>query len=84
MQVDGSDFEVAMTEQYLYSAQVSAGLKQVRGEAMAQSVGMNAPVVEPSAFSRDLAGTPKDLGGDGVTSSVPAVAWKEPLLRLAP
>jgi hypothetical protein len=58
MQVDGRYFEVAMTEQYLDSAQVGAGLKQVRGEAVSQSVGMNAPVVEAGALGGDLAGTP--------------------------
>ena len=58
MQVNGSDFKVAMTEQYLDSAQVGACFEQVRGEAMSQSVGMNAPVVEAGAFGSDLAGRP--------------------------
>ena len=58
MQVDGSDLEVLMTEQYLDSAQVGAGFEQVRGEAMSQSVGMNTLVVEASALSSDLAGAP--------------------------
>jgi hypothetical protein len=58
MQVDGRYFEVAMTEQYLDGAQVGAGFEKVCGEAMSQSVGMNAPVVEAGAFSSDLAGTP--------------------------
>src|ERR1700736_4962693 len=58
MQVDGRYFEIAMTHQYLDRAQVSAGFKQVRGEAMSQSVRMNAPVVEAGAFGGDLAGTP--------------------------
>ena len=60
-----------MAEQDLNGAQVGAGFKKMCGEAMTQSVGMNAPVVEPGAFSRDLAGTPKDLGGNGITSGVP-------------
>ena len=35
MQIDGSYFEVAMTEQYLDGAQVGSGFKQVCGEAVA-------------------------------------------------
>lgn len=82
MQVDGSDLEVSVSEQYLDGAQVRAGFKKVRRETMAQSVGMNAPVVEAGAFSSDLAGSPEDLGGDRVTCRVPAVAREEPLLGL--
>ena len=58
MQIDSSYFEVAMTEQYLDRAQVSAGFEKVGGEAMSQSVGMNAPVVESGALGGDLAVTP--------------------------
>ena len=58
MQVDRSDFEVTMSEQDLYSAQIGAGFKKVGREAMPQGVGMNAPVVEASAFGSNLAGTP--------------------------
>ena len=84
MQVDGSDLEVAMAEQYLDGAQVGAGFKKVGRETMAQSVGVNAPVVEASAFSSDLAGSPEDLGSHRLTGGMPAVAGKQPLLRLAP
>jgi len=34
MQIDGCNFEVSMTEQYLDGAQVGAGLKKVCGKAM--------------------------------------------------
>ena len=34
MQVDGSDLEVSMTEQYLDGAQVGAGFKKMCGEAV--------------------------------------------------
>ena len=34
MQIDGCYFEIAVTEQYLNSAQVSTSFKKVRGEAM--------------------------------------------------
>jgi hypothetical protein len=84
MQVDGSDLQVPVSEQYLNGAQISAGFKKVSRETMAQSVGVNAPVVESCALSRDLTGTPENLGSHRLTGSVPAVAGKEPLLRLAP
>ncbi len=58
MQVDCRYFEIAMAEQDLNRAQVGAGFKKVGRETVAQSVGMNAPVVETSAFSSDLAGRP--------------------------
>jgi hypothetical protein len=35
MQIDGSYFEVAMTEKYLDGAQVGSGFQQVGGEAVA-------------------------------------------------
>jgi hypothetical protein len=56
MQVNGRYFKIAMAEQYLDGAQVGASFKKVGRETVAQSVGMNAPVVEASAFSSDLAG----------------------------
>ena len=84
MQVDGSDFEVSMAEQYLDGAQVGAGFEKMCGEAMSQGVRMDVPVLEAGAFSGDLAGSPEDLGGDRITCRVPAVAGKEPLLGLAP
>src|SRR5450631_1942979 len=82
MQVDGSDFEIAMTEQYLNSAQVGTGFEKMCGEAMSQSVRMDVPFLEPGALSGDLAGGPQDLGSDRVSCRVPAVAWEEPLLGL--
>jgi hypothetical protein len=39
MQVNGSDFEIAMSEQDLDGAQIGAGFKKVGREAMAQGVG---------------------------------------------
>src|ERR1700684_31153 len=84
MQVDRSYFEVSMAEQDLNGAQVGAGFKKMCGEAMTQSVRVDAPILKARTFSSDLAGSPEDLGGDGITCRVPAVAGKEPLLRLAP
>src|SRR6202167_2143921 len=84
MQVDRSYFEVSMAEQDLNGAQVGAGFKKMCGEAMTQSVRVDAPILKARTFSSDLAGSPEDLGGDGITCRVPAVAGKQPLLRLAP
>jgi hypothetical protein len=58
MQVDGSDFEVPMAEQYLDGAQVSTGFEKVCGETMPQGVRMDVPVIEAGTFGGDLAGTP--------------------------
>jgi len=84
MQVDGSDLEVSMAKQNLDGAQVSAGFEKVCGEAVSKRVRMDMPVLKAGAFGGQLAGRPEDLGGHGMTRCVPAVAWKEPLLRLAP
>src|ERR1700678_3157924 len=84
MQVDRSYLQDSMAEQHLDGAQVGAGFKKMRGEAMTQSVRMDAPMLKTRTFSSDLAGSPEDLGGDGITCRVPAVAGEQPLLRLAP
>jgi len=51
MQVEGSDLEVSMTEQYLNGAQVGSGFEQVCGETMSQGVRMDMPVIEAGPFS---------------------------------
>src|ERR1700722_9615874 len=51
---------------------------------MSLSVWVNVPVLKPGALGGDLTVAPENLGGDRVTCRVPAVAWKQPLLRLAP
>ena len=84
MQVNRRYFEVSMAEQDLNGAQVGASFEKVCGEAMSQGVGMNAPVVEASAFGSDLAGRPEDLSGHRLAGCVPAVAGEELLHRLAP
>src|SRR5208337_717307 len=83
MQIDGSHFEVAMTEQYLYGAQVSSSFEQMGGKAVTQGVGMDVLVFKPSALCGALAGCPKNLGRDRITGRVPSVAGKQPLCRLA-
>ena len=73
-----------MAEQDLNGAQVGACFKKMCGEAMTQSVRVDAPMLKARTFSSYLAGSPEDLGGDGITCRVPAVAGEQPLLRLAP
>ncbi len=58
MQVDGSDLEVAMAEQYLNGAQVGTGFEKVRGKTMSQGVRMDPPAVEAGPFRSNLTGTP--------------------------
>jgi hypothetical protein len=58
MQIDGSDFEVAVAEQDLDGAQVGAGFEKMCGEAMPQGMRMDVPVIKASAFGSNLAGTP--------------------------
>ena len=58
MQVNRRYFKISMAEQDLDSAQVGAGFKKVGRKTVAQGMGMNAPVVESSALSSDLAGRP--------------------------
>ena len=53
MQVNGSDLEIAMAEQDLNGAQVGAGFKKVCGEAMTQSVRMDAPILKARTFSSE-------------------------------
>src|ERR1019366_5603275 len=84
MQVDGRYFEIAMAEQDLNRAQVGAGLKKMCGEAVPQSVRMDVPVIEAGSFSSNLAAPPWNLGCYRMAGCVPAVAGKQPLLRLAP
>jgi hypothetical protein len=76
MQVDGSDCEVAMAEQYLDGARVGAGFEKVCGEAMPQGVRMDVPVLKTGALSSHLTGSPEHLGGDGITRCMPAVTGK--------
>ena len=76
MQIDGSDFEVAVAKQYLDGAQVSAGFEKVCGEAMPQGVRMDVPMLKAGALGSHLTGSPKDLGGDGITCGVPTLPGK--------
>src|ERR1035441_483563 len=84
MQIDRRLFKVSMSEQHLDGAQVGAGLEQVCGKAVAQSVRVDMLVRKAGSFGGVLTGRPEDLGGDGITCRVPAVAGKQPVGGLAP
>jgi len=72
-----------VAQQYQDSARVGFRFEKAWGEAVPHGVRMDLPVLKACAFSGGLACGPEGLGGDGVTCRVPAVAGKEPLLRLA-
>ena len=50
MQIDRRLLQVAMPEQHLNGAQVSTGFEQMRGKAVAQSMGMDVLAFKPSAL----------------------------------
>ena len=84
MQIDRGLFQIAMPQQHLDGAQVSTGFEQMRGKAVAQSMGMDVLVLKAGAFGGLLTGVPENLGGDGMTRRMPSVAGKQPLGGLAP
>ena len=74
VQVDRRLFQIAMAQQHLDGAQVGTGFEQMRGKAVAQSVGMDVLMFKAGAFGGLLTGTPQDLGGDRITCGMPSVA----------
>src|SRR5215472_7266552 len=84
MQIDRRFLKVAMAEQHLDCSQVGSGFEQMRGKAVTQSMRVNLFVLKPGTFGSTLAGSPKNLGGDGRTAGMPAIARKEPFRRFAP
>ena len=83
MQVDRRLLEVTMTEQHLDGAQVGTGFEQMRGKAVAQSMGMDVLVLKPGVFGSLLTGVPENLGGDRMTRRMPSVAGEQPIGGLA-
>ena len=83
MQIDRRFLQVAMPQQHLDGAQVGAGFEQMRGKAVAQSVGMDVLVFKAGAFGGLLTGVPENLGGDRMTRRMPSVAGKQPVGGLA-
>jgi hypothetical protein len=74
MQIDRSFFQVAMPQQHLNGAQVSTSFEQMRGKAVAQSMGMDVLGLKAGAFGGLLTGVPENLGGDRMTRRMPSVA----------
>jgi len=69
MQVDGGLFQVAMSEEDLNGAQVSALFEQVGSKTVAQGVGMN-PILEAGMLRSAMAGMPHGPGADGAMGGV--------------
>src|ERR1700730_5256970 len=84
MQIDRRFFQVAMPQQHLNGAQVGAGFEQMRGKAVAQSMGMDVLVLKTGAFGGLLTGVPENLGGDRMTRRMPSAAGEQPIGGLAP
>ena len=76
MQIDRRLFKVSMSEQHLDGAQVGAGLQQVCGKAVAQSVRVDMLVRKAGSFGGVLTGRPEYLGCDRMTPRMPSVARK--------
>jgi hypothetical protein len=84
MQVGRRFLKVAMTQQHLDGAQVGASFEQMTGKAVSKGMGMDVLVCETGAFGGRLTRRPEDLGGDRIACSVPSIAGKQPVSRLAP
>ncbi len=82
MQIDSRLLQVAMTEQDLDRAQVRAGFKQMRSEAVAQQVGMNS-FVDAGPLGCDAASLIGDIEADRRSAGVPRPSRKQPLFGFA-
>src|ERR1700675_2746962 len=82
MEVDGGLFEIAMAEQDLNGAQIRARLEKMRGEAVAQRVGMDL-FLDARSLGSFLTGVPRCFRIDGLIIVVPTVAWKQPCAGLS-
>jgi hypothetical protein len=83
VQIDRGFLQVAMSQQHLNGSQVGTGFEQMRGKAVAQSVGMNVLVFEAGALGGLLTGVPEDFGGDRTTRCMPSIAREQPVGGLA-
>jgi len=82
--IDDGVFNLAMTEQHLDGAQISAGFEQVRGVTVSQRVWRDM-LPDPRALRCLSASFPRNLGGDGnVRSPILQRAGKQIVLRLHP
>src|SRR3984893_2363905 len=83
MEVDGGLFPPLLSLQDLNGAQISAGLEQMSGEAMAQGVGMDG-TIKARALRGFLGGVVYRFCVDRVIRSMPTVAGKEPVAGFSP
>src|SRR5271165_1632562 len=82
MQVDGGFFQIVMPWQQLNGSQISAILKQVRRETVAQGVGMDS-ILQASASGGLAAGVIDGLGGDRMIRPMVTAPGEQPLRRFA-
>ena len=82
MQIECRLFQIAMSKQDLDGAQIGAGFEQMRGEAMAQSVGMNG-FVNAGPLDGFMTSVPGHAEADRISASVPGASWEQPLFRSA-
>jgi hypothetical protein len=61
VQIDRGFLQVAMSQQHLNGSQVGTGFEQMRGKAVAQSMGMDALVLKTGAFGGLLTGVQRTL-----------------------
>ena len=77
MEVDGGFFQIAMTQQDLNGAQICACFEQMSSEAVAQDVWVYF-LFDACSLRRLLAGIARCFRIDRLTTTVPAIAWKQP------
>jgi hypothetical protein len=80
VEIDGGLFQIAVSEQDLYSPQVRTGFKQMSGEAVTQGVRMDF-LPNTGNIGRFSACLPDHLGENRMIGGVPAVAGKQPHSR---
>ena len=84
VQIDRGLFEIAMTEQDLDGAKVSAGFEKMSREAVPQGVWMDVLVLETGANRGLPASRPQHLGRDRPARRMPPVAREQPHCWLVP
>src|SRR6266852_9604435 len=77
MEVDGGFFQIAMTQQDLNGAEMCGWFEQMSSEAVAQDVWVYF-LFDACSLRRLLAGIARCFRIDRLTTTVPAIAWKQP------
>ena len=83
MRIDRRLLQVAVTQQHLDGAQVRPGFEQVRGEAMAEDVGVQR-FGDTGAIGGMAAGVPDRVHADRVIAAVPETSGEQLQRGLAP